>query len=64
MEYVKDMFRKRTMEESEQFLGEIRIKQISNKEKEYLDAPLQLTELETALKRMSKIRALVQTDSL
>ena len=64
MEYFKDMFRKRTMEESEQFLGEIRIKQISNKEKEYLDAPLQLTELETALKRMSKIRALVQTDSL
>ena len=55
VEHFKEMFKKRTVAEmDEPFVNKVDIKKISNREKNYLDLPLQLAELESALKRMAK----------
>ena len=58
VDYYAEMFKKRPMNLSltDQFIGEVNIKQISNNDKTFLSTSLTLADIEEALKKMSKNR--------
>ena len=54
VDYYREVFKKRSNDMSENFMKGIHIKQISSNERAELEAPLELRELEAAMKGMSR----------